>query len=194
MIFMANMVLTLGTVNKDDGIVINLTGRTLTSDLTDTEVKVLKLNGTSFAAATYYLSTTGPSSATIKGGSSASPVSFLAGDLLLIQVIESDESQVSNRVSVDLSEVLSATQTYQYYSKMPSQAGEYKMDLLTVNDETAGDTSPAFTLIDPKLATILVPVYKSYLTPVIGQVATVAVDFGASVTGTYQVVFSADQQ
>ncbi|HEX9025900.1 MAG TPA: hypothetical protein VF839_05505 [Clostridium sp.] len=191
---MANMVLTLGSVNKDDGIVISLTGRTLSTDLTDTEVKVLKLNGTSFAAATYYLSTTGPSSATIKGGSQASPASFLVDDLLLIQVIESGGSQVSNRVSVDLAEPLSGKQTYKYYSQMPSQAGEYKMDLLTVNDETAGDLSDPFTLIDPKLATILVPVYKTYLTPVIGQVATVDVDFGASVTGTYQVVFSADQQ
>lgn len=191
---MANMVLTLGTINTDTGIVINLAGRTATTDLSTTEVIVQKLTGTSFGPATYYLSTTGPSSATIKGGSSASPENFLAGDLLLIQVLESDKSQVSNRVSVDLSEALDAKQTYSYYSQMPSEAGQYKMDLLTVNDETAGDTSPAFTLIDPKLATILVPVYKSYLTPVIGQVATVAVDFGASVTGTYQVVFSADQQ
>ena len=191
---MANMVLTLGTINKDSGIVINLTGRTITTDLSTSEVIVQKLNGTSFEPASYYLSTTGSSSATIKGGSSAVPVSFSESDLLLIQVIESDKSQVSNRVSVDLSEALTTTQTYSYYSQMPSEAGQYKMDLLTVNDEAAGDTSAEFTLIDPKLATILVPVYKSYLTPVKGQVATVTVDFGSSVTGTYQVVFSADQQ
>ena len=191
---MANMVLTLGTVNKDTGIVINLAGRTLATDLSTTEVIVQKLNGTSFEPATYYLSTTGPSSATIKGGSSTVPASFSESDLLLIQVIESGQSQVSNRVSVDLSEALSTTQTYDYYSQMPSEAGQYKMDLLTINDEAAGATSAEFTLIDPELATISVPVYKSYLTPVKGQVATVKVDFASSVTGTYQVAFSADQQ
>ena len=179
---------------------ITLTGRTTkTDDLVASYIKLFKLSGTSFVAADFILATDPAPTATtakILGGTTGE-TPFLDTDILLLQI--DDGSQVSDRIALDFKQTITSTSNSNDYDyMMPSTTGGYKMSLLSINDEAVASVeSTEFPLRDAQQSTIAQPKYKTYLTPVIGQVVKVNVGFenvGDVGSADYQVSFSADLQ
>lgn len=190
---MANPItLTIGTISLT-AIPFSVTGRSATDNLVNTDVKIKKLNGSTFSDFTAFTLASG---ATATAATITPNSALVQGDLLLIQI--NDGAQVSDRVSVDFSESYAGNDAITPFL-MPDEAGTYTFKVQTVNGDAFAVNSSSFTVGPAPLPanSSIALNSKSYLVKYVGTQHDVKIVLnnadGDASEGNYEVIFKADK-
>ena len=209
---MANLLgLSIKVLGLVEGVKVTVSGRQPITPATETvalaadTIKIRKLNGNAFGdfkLDTDYTVTavTGDvNSVIIKSKTGTPTFTFDEGDLLLIHIEE--DGKKSDRVSVDFSEVYVGHGAVVPF-EVPSEAGTYKLNVQTVNEDADFSTVASAEFVvgkEPLSANSSIALnYKPYLVKYVGTKHNVKVVLNNAANdaaeGSYEVIFKATKQ